>query len=80
MRAYNEVLAGELQPKSDLLQGVEANWVEEDAGEEAGAVVVRGAGCSTTLEAEHQHRRGRGWDGGSRVRGWRGGEHREGQS
>ena len=34
VRAYNEVLGGELQPKVGLLQGMEAKWAEEPCSEE----------------------------------------------
>ena len=34
VRAYNEVLGGELQPEVELLQGVEAKWAEEPGSEE----------------------------------------------
>ena len=34
VRAYNEVLGGELQPEVELLQGVGARWAEEPVSEE----------------------------------------------
>ena len=44
VRAYNEVLVGELQPEVDLLQGVEENWVEEDGSERKEELGVAGSG------------------------------------
>ena len=45
MRAYNEVLGGELQPEVELLQGVEARWAEEPGSEEEGELVEEGQGA-----------------------------------
>ena len=46
VRAYNEVLGGELQPEVELLQGVEAKWAgEPGSGEEEELVVEDGQGA-----------------------------------
>ena len=45
VRAYNEVLGGELQPEVELLQGVEARWAEEPGSEEEGELVEEGQGA-----------------------------------
>ena len=44
VRAYNEVLGGELQPEVELLLGVEARWAEEPGSEEEGELVEDGQG------------------------------------
>ena len=42
VRAYNEVLGGELQPEVGLLQGAEAKWAEEPGSEGEELVKVAG--------------------------------------
>ena len=46
VRAYNEVLGGELQPEVELLQGVEARWAEEPGSDHEEELLGGGwAGC-----------------------------------
>ena len=72
VRAYNEVLGGELQPEVELLQDVEARWTEELDNEKEGSWWrVDRALCS--LVAGHPKWWGRGWRGKSSVEGSRGG-------
>ena len=47
VRGYNEVLSRELQPKVDLLQVVEANWMDSDGSAEGEAGGSGSAGCPT---------------------------------
>ena len=63
VRAYNEVLGGELQPEVELLQRVEAKWAEEPGSEREVGLVVGPWGMGRmhcSLVAGQQYRGGRG--------------------
>ena len=76
VRAYNEVLGGELQPEVELqlLQGVEAKWAEEPGNEEEEEFVVEDGQGAPAAAAWWQGISNNEEEGGEGRAVWRGQE------